>query len=191
MLSILVGVTGVGKTSLLEKTESFDESPQFSYFNYGDVLLELAQEQELVDNRDELTEIPPAKYTELQNEVPKKIASKADDKLCVLDTHATLNTPSGYRPGLPKSSIQILDPANITFVKAKPAEIQKRTESDDSRDRDVLSVSKIREQQQIALQMASTDAVLCGATLQVIENNDGLLESSAVEYKNTLQELGE
>lgn len=189
MLSILVGVTGVGKTSILEATSELNDSPEFSHFNYGDVLLELAKEDNLVSHRDELTEIEPERYNQLQKEVPRKIASKADDSLCVLDTHATLNTPSGYRPGLPEESIQALNPDNITFIKAKPSEIQERTKSDESRERDVLSVAELREQQQVALQMASTDSVLAGCPLQIIHNNDGCLSSSTVKYKNTLLEL--
>lgn len=48
ILSILVGLTGVGKTSVLEKAQQFLEFPKIEIVNYGDVLLELAKENGLV-----------------------------------------------------------------------------------------------------------------------------------------------
>lgn len=188
MLSILVGLTGVGKSSVLSRAKRMDECPSSNTVNYGDVLLEIAQDRDLASERDELTEIPPEPYSELQEEVPRRISEKSQDGLLILDTHAALFTPSGYRPGLPKDTIEVLEPDNITFIKAAPKEILSRRKEDD-RDREILTSETLREQQQIAINMATTDAVIAGCPLKTIENPDGLLEVAAKEYSKVLSEL--
>lgn len=189
MLSVLVGLTGVGKTSVLERAQEHENCPELTTVNYGDVILELAQEKGLAENRDEITEIPPEPYDNLQEEVPYRIADMSEGEILVLDTHSTLDTPTGYRPGLPQETIEVLDPDNITFVYANAESIQHRRMNDESRERDVPPVSKIREQQDVAKSMASTGAVLSMATLQLIENADGGIDIAAEKYANTLKNL--
>lgn len=186
MLVIVVGLTGVGKSTVINHARQLDTCPQFTVVNYGDVLLELAQERGLADNRDELTDIPPEPYSELQKAVPRHIADLAEDELIILDTHATLKTPTGYRPGLPKDTIDVLNPANISFIKAPGQAIANRRAGDDTRDRDNDTPPELQQQQQVALRMASTNAVLAGCPLKYIPNKKGKIDYAAAELADML-----
>lgn len=189
MLVIVVGLTGVGKTTVIETAESQQSTPAFTTVNYGDVLLDIATQRGLVETRDELTEIEPETYTELQEQVPQTIANRADGGLHVLDTHAALDTPSGYRPGLPAETLNTLNPDTLVFIEARPDEIRERRAGDSSRDRDVKPVQELQEHQQTAQQMAITGAVLAGCPYEAISNRDGRKHEAAKRFGEVLTEV--
>jgi len=175
MLAIVTGLTGVGKSTVIDHARDMDSCPEFSVKNYGDILLELAQEQGLAENRDKLTEIPPSKYDDLQEAVPWTINDMSSDERVVLDTHATLKTPTGYRPGLPKETIDVLEPDNMAFIKAPAKVIRERRLSDESRDRAVDPLARLREQQKMGIRMASANAVQAGCPLCRLRIRMGVL----------------
>lgn len=179
-LVIVVGLTGVGKSSVIDGVKEESEH-DIEVINHGSKLLETAKSLGLVENRDEITDIPREQYDELQAEAAKEIASKVEQSsgdTVFLDTHATLDTPIGYRPGLTFGDLEHLKPHKFVFVTADPSEIYTRRSGDDSRDRDVIPVEKLTEQQGIAQNMVSSMSVKTRAPVARVENSDGDIQNA-------------
>jgi adenylate kinase len=189
MLSIIVGVSGVGKSTIIEEVKNSKDNLEFKNLNYGDVMLEIAKERGLADNRDELTEIPSEKYDEIQEEVPRRLNEKSQDKLVVLDTHSSLNTPTGFRPGIPQDTVKVLEPDNITIIRAEASEIRSRREEDESRERDILPIEDIEQHQEMEIRMGCSSGVISGCPVEIIDNNDGNLREAASDYGDILSKL--
>lgn len=186
MLAIVVGLTGVGKTTVIDTAQKLGAT--YTVTSYGDVLLDLAQEEGLVSHRDELTELPPDKYDRLQSEVPEHINKTASEASApvILDTHAALHTPTGYRPGLPRDALEMMDPDQLVMIRASPEEIYQRRSADTERDREQLPVETLREQQRTARQMIAAGAVFSKAPLAIINNPDGRVNAAAQELNEVL-----
>jgi adenylate kinase len=180
-LVIVVGMTGVGKTSITDRAVEQVDRP-VEYLSYGTLLLEEGRRQDLVYDRDEITELDPDQYDALQSYTADRIASILNDgeedseTVYILDTHATLQTPYGYRPGFSDDDIETIQPDQFAFIKATPAEIQDRRLNDASRDRDMESAAALTEQQDMALHMTTAFAAAGRTPVAVIENSDGKLD---------------
>ncbi len=183
-LSILTGLSGVGKSTVLEEAVLLS-SKEYEVINYGDKMFEISKERELVDTRDEMKEIDTKTYKEIQAEAAERIFKLSKNKDVILDTHATIKTPHGYIPGLPKWSIEQLNPDKIIMLQASAEEIFERT-NDDDRNREHKSVEGVQQYLNIEREMAAADAVLTGAYFQIIDNPDGAAEKAAEELVETL-----
>lgn len=182
-LVIVVGLTGVGKTSITDRAEERVDRP-VEYLSYGTLLLEEGRRQDLVYDRDNITDLDPDDYDALQTHTAQRIATILEDNdtepdtVFILDTHATLQTPYGYRPGFADTDVETMEPAQFAFIKATPSEIHSRRGTDDSRNRDEAPVNVLAEQQDVALHMTTAFAAASRTPLAIIENTDGELESS-------------
>lgn len=183
-LNIVVGLSGVGKGTVLEEAMLLSDQ-EYELVNYGDKMMETAREHG-VESRDEMKELDVETYKEIQAEAAEKIFEMAEDNDVIVDTHAAIQSPHGYIPGLPKWSVEELNPDKIIMLTAKPEEIWSRVKEDD-RDREHESASGIAEYQHIAREMAATGSVLTGAYLKIIENPDGKAEKAAEELVATLK----
>lgn len=185
---IVVGLTGVGKTTLIDRLEQQINRP-LNRLSHGSLLLEEGKERDIVHDRDNITELSMDEYDDLQSFTAGRISRKVheeqaqENSLYVLDTHATLHTPYGYRPGLTHSDVEKIDPCQFIFIQAEPQEIRTRREQDESRNRDKIPINQLAEQQDIALQMASSMSVETRAPLQIINNPDGQLDSAVQKLK--------
>ena len=184
-VNIVVGLSGVGKGTVLEEAMLLSDR-DYEVINYGDRMLETARDQGLVENRDELKKLDVETSKQVQRDAAESIAEDAEDKNIIVDTHAAIQTPFGYLPGLPKWTVENLDPEKIIVLKASPEAIYRRSEGDGDRDREHDSIEGIREYQDVAREMAATGAVLTGAYLDIIENRDGEAEKAAEELVDTL-----
>ncbi|MFO7794276.1 MAG: adenylate kinase [Candidatus Nanohaloarchaea archaeon] len=184
-LNIIVGLSGVGKGTVLEEAMLLSDQ-DYEIVNYGDKMMETAKEHG-VNSRDEMKELDVETYKQIQSEAAEKIFEIAEDNEVIVDTHATIKSPHGYIPGLPKWSVEQLDPDKIIMLTAKPEEIWGRVKDDDDRDREHDSPGSIAEYQHVAREMASADCVLTGAYLKIIENPDGKAEKAAEELVDTLK----
>lgn len=181
---IATGLTGVGKTSVITEATKDIES-----YSYGSLLLEKGKERGLVENRDDITELPPEEYDELQEITAERISAivrNAGTEAVVIDTHATLDTPTGYRPGFTKRDLSIIEPDQFVFIDASPEEIIERRQTDDSRNRDTGSVDELSEQRDASLRTLTTFSVETRAPVAIIENADGELESAVSEFNSLL-----
>lgn len=185
-VTVLVGLSGVGKGTVLEQAMNLS-SEDYEVINYGDRMLEIAEEQGLADDRDDLKRLEPEENKKLQREAGQSIVEDSKDGNVIVETHAALQTPSGYLPGLPEWSIKALNPERIVFMDADSDEILERTRKDDTRDREHDELEEITEYREVAREMASTCAVLTGAYLSVINNHDGQVERSAERMVEVLR----
>ena len=183
-LNIVVGLSGVGKGTVLEEAMLLSDR-DYKIVNYGDKMMETAKDHG-VESRDEMKELDVETYKEIQAEAAERIFEIAEDNEVIVDTHASIKSPHGYIPGLPKWSIEQMNPDKIIMITAEPEQLWDRVKKDD-RDREHKSASGIAEYQHVAREMAATGSVLTGAYLKIIENPDGKAEKAAEELVETLK----
>jgi len=184
-LNIVVGLSGVGKSTVLEEAMLLSDK-DYELVNYGDKMMETAREHG-VESRGEMKELDVETYKEIQREAAEKIFKLAEDQDVIVDTHAAIKSPHGYIPGLPKWSIEEMNPDKLIMLTASAEEIWNRVQDDEDRDREHESVEGIQEYLDVAREMASAGSVLTGAYLKVIENPDGKAEKAAEELVKTLK----
>lgn len=185
-VNIIVGLSGVGKSTVIEEAMLLSDK-DYEVINYGDRMVETAREEGLVNERDEMKNLETDTYKRIQREAAESIVEDSEDKNVIVDTHAAIKSPYGYIPGLPKWTVENLDPAKIIMLDATAQEIYKRSTGDNDRDREHDSVDDVDEYRKIAREMASSGSVLTGAYLKVIKNHDGRAEKAAEELVETLR----
>ena len=176
---VIVGIPGVGKTSLLTKLVEHitQQSRTVSVRSFGTVMLEEAMKNGVKD-RDELRKLPIKKQQELQKMAAEDISNMEDDVI-LIDTHAFISTKSGFYPGLPNYVIQIIQPTNFIAITASPDEIHNRRMKDETRNRDPISIEDIKKELAVQDAMLSSCSVLSGSPMKVIFNHEGKVEKAA------------
>ena len=177
---VVVGIPGVGKTSLVTKLVELiaQQSKTVSVHSFGTVMLEEAIKNG-VKNRDELRTLPIEKQQDLQKMAAEKI-SKMEDDVVLIDTHAFISTKSGFYPGLPNYVIQIIQPTNFIAITASPDEIHNRRMKDKTRTRDPISIEDIKKELAVQDAMLSSCSVLSGSPMKVVFNHEGKVDEVAV-----------
>ena len=174
MILIVTGIPGTGKTTVMNKVI---EKYPLKFITFGTVMFEIAKKKSLVSNRDELRTLPFSTQRKIQELAAVKI--KKMTNVCV-DTHCTIKTKAGYLPGLPDSVLKKLSPDVIILVEATPEEIIQRR-SRDTRARDVEEKDGIKQHQLFNRIAAMSYAVISGATVKIIQNNENKLEQAATD----------
>jgi adenylate kinase len=176
---VVVGIPGVGKTTLINKIveliKNNDKSVKVT--NYGTIMFEVAKENGIND-RDELRKLPISQQKNLQKIAAEKL-SKTDEDIVIIDTHAFIRTPEGFNPGLPYHVLQIIQPSHFILVTAKTEEIYNRRMKDETRNRDKVSIETIKKELDIQSAMMSACSVLSGSPLKPVLNSEGKLEEAA------------
>jgi adenylate kinase len=181
---VIAGIPGSGSTTVLSKAL---EELDYLYVNYGDVMLEIAKGDGLVDNRDDLRKLPPDIQKEVQENAAQSIREKSEQSNIIVDTHCTINTPSGFLPGLPKWVLDQLKPDMFVLLDADGDEILKRRISDTTRNRDSERLKDIELHQEMNRAASMAYAVLTGATVKIIENHDNKVDEAVDEMVKTLK----
>jgi len=183
---IIVGIAGVGKTTLVAKIVEILNSRKksVSVHSFGTVMFEEAKKMGIVD-RDELRKLSVDKQKNLQKVAAKKIAG-FNDNVVIIDTHAFISTPEGFYPGLPYHVLEELKPANFISVSARPEEIYNRRMNDSTRHRDIISIDYIKKELAVQEAMLSSCAVLTGSPMKSILNSEGKVEEAANEVINAI-----
>ena len=173
---IVVGIPGVGKTSLLEKMVELlkHNDKSVSVTSFGSIMFEVAKENGIKD-RDELRKLPLSEQKNLQKIAAKRLAMLNDD-VVIIDTHAFINSPEGCYPGLPEHVLKILKPSNFVSVSAKPEEIYNRRMKDVTRNRDQISIDNIKKELDVQSGMISACAVLSGSPVKYVLNREGQID---------------
>ena len=176
---IIVGIPGVGKTTLVSKIVEILRAKQksISVHSFGTVMLEEAKKNGIKD-RDELRKLPMEKQTNLQKMAAQKIAI-LQDELVIIDTHAFISTNAGFYPGLPNHVLQILKPSNFISVYARPEEIYNRRMKDSTRNRDLVSIESIKKELSVQDAMLSSCSVLSGSPMKTVLNSQGKVDEAA------------
>ena len=175
---VMVGIPGVGKTTLLSKMVEVikNHGKSVHVMSFGTLMFEVATKNGLKD-RDELRKLPVTKQQELQKLAAEKIAAQTE-QVIIIDTHAFINSSEGYYPGLPEHVLKIIKPTNFVSVSAKPEEIYNRRMKDDTRNRDKITLINIKKELEYQTGMISACAVITGSPVRHILNDEGKVDEA-------------
>ena len=176
---ILVGIPGVGKTTLLTTMVEIlkDHKKNVVVINYGSLMFDVAKENGLTD-RDQLRKLSVSEQQRLQKLAADQI-SNHEEEVVIIDTHAFINSPEGYYPGLPEHVLKIIKPTNFVSVSAKPEEIYNRRMKDDTRNRDKITLANIKKELDVQSGMISACAVITGSPVRLVLNGEGKIDEAA------------
>ena len=185
-LIILVGIPGVGKTSLLTNIVDRlkNDKKSVSVISFGTLMFDVAKDNG-VSNRDELRRLPIKRQQELQKIAAEKISILNQD-IVIVDTHAFISSPEGYYPGLPDHVLKIIKPTHFVSVSAKPEEIYSRRLKDETRNRDKITLANVKKELDIQSGMISACAVLTGSPVKHVLNREGKIEEAAEKIIHSL-----
>ena len=189
-LIVIAGIPGVGKTTVLEEAVKIakEKGKKYRVINFGDVMLEIAKADGLVNHRDEMRTLPLEKQKEIQREAAKKIASLSYEENIIVDTHVSIKTPKGYMPGLPLWVLEELEPTSIILIEALPEEIYARRKRDETRKRDIESLERIDLHQKYNRYMAAAYAMVSGASVDIVVNKEGKILQAVKDLVELLME---
>ena len=176
---VIVGIHGVGKSSLVAKLVELitQQNKTVGVHSFGTVMLDEAIKIGIKD-RDELRRLPIKKQQELQKMAAEDI-SKMEDDVILIDTHAFISTKSGFYPGLPNYVIQIMQPTNFIAITSTPYQIHDRRMKDETRNRDAISIEDIKKELAVQDAMLSSCSVLSGSPMKVVFNHEGKVDEAA------------
>ena len=176
---ILVGIPGVGKTTLLTTMVEIlkNHKKNVVVINYGSLMFDVAKENGLTD-RDQLRKLSVSEQQRLQKLAAEQI-SHHEEEIVIIDTHAFINSPEGYYPGLPEHVLKIIKPTNFVSVSAKPEEIYNRRMKDDTRNIDKITLANIKKELDVQSGMISACAVITGSAVRLVLNGEGKIDEAA------------
>ncbi len=183
---VMVGIPGVGKTTLVSKIVEIlnGKNKSVKVVSFGTVMLEEAKKNGCKD-RDDLRKLTTEEQQKLQRIAGEKIAAMHED-LVIIDTHAFIVTPAGFYPGLPDYVMKIIKPSNFITVSARPEEIYNRRMKDDTRNRDIISIDAIKKELSVQESMVSACSVLSGSPMMTVLNREGKIEEAAETVINAI-----
>jgi adenylate kinase len=178
-ITIVVGIPGVGKTTVITKTKDIllQSGYNTTVIVFGSVMLSEAKKMGIGD-RDQIRKLSLSGQQNLQNLAADYICSVKED-LVIVDTHLFIRTSSGFFPGIPQNVIQKLKPRNLILITATPEEILARRAKDESRNRDMVSIEEITKELGLAISMISTISILSGSAFEIVDNHQGSSEDTA------------
>lgn len=184
---IMVGIPGVGKTTLVAKIVEIlkDRKKSVSVHSFGTVMFEEAKKNGIKD-RDELRKLSMEEQKNLQKLAAEKLA-RLEDNLVIIDTHAFISTKAGFYPGLPLHVLQIIKPSNFISVSARPEEIYNRRMKDTTRNRDIVSIDSIKKELAVQEAMLSSCSVFSGSPMKPILNTEGNVDEAAQEVLSAIE----
>lgn len=176
---VVVGIPGVGKTSLLAKMAQVlnDKKRSVTVTSFGTIMFEIAKQQGIKD-RDDLRKLSISEQRKLQKAAATKI-SQMTQQIVIIDTHAFVRSQEGYYPGLPSHVLDIIKPTNLVSVVARPEEIFSRRIKDNTRNRDKVNILDIKKELAVQSGMMSACSVLTGSPIKHIQNGEGRINDAA------------
>ncbi|HJJ22447.1 MAG TPA: adenylate kinase [Nitrosopumilus sp.] len=176
---IMVGIPGVGKSTLLSKVVEIIKTHDktVNVISFGTLMFDVAKENGLKD-RDELRKLPVSEQQNLQKLAAEKIAAYTE-QIIIIDTHTFINSSEGYYPGLPEHVLKIIKPTNFVSVSAKPEEIYNRRMADTTRNRDKITITNIKKELDAQSGILSACTVLTGSPVKLILNREGEIDKAA------------
>lgn len=180
--AVVVGIPGVGKTTVVEKAA---EIAGARVVTFGTVMFEQAQKLRWVGDRDGMRKLPVEKQGRLQRLAAARI-SRARDPVLFIDTHLFIRTPEGIWPGLPFEVLREMKPTHLVLIEATPEEIRDRRAGDSTRARDSLSVEALASELGLGRSFLSSASTLTGAPMLILANRAGAAEDTARELAAAL-----
>jgi adenylate kinase len=192
MIVMVVGVPGVGKTSVINEAKKYLKY-EFKVVNTGDIMFELAKEKYNINNRDEIRKkLTFEQQKEIQKEAIKRIKEMEKESDIILDTHLVIESYEGYIPGMLREYAEILRPDRIAVIISDPDKIFVRRLKDiQIRGRDIENLKRIEIQQNLTIYFTTIFMFEYNTIVEVINNEEGLLEESAKKFAEFLNKLKE
>jgi len=192
MIVIVVGVPGVGKTSVINEAKKYLKY-EFKVVNTGDIIFELAKEKYNINNRDEIRKkLTFEQQKEIQKEAIKRIKEMEKEGDIILDTHLVIESYEGYITGMFREYAEILRPDGIVVIISDPDKIFVRRLKDiQIRGRDIENLKRIEVQQNLTIYFTTIFMFEYNTIVEVINNEEGLLEESAKKFAEFLNKLKE
>ena len=186
VVAIVVGIAGVGKSTVISRAAELlsQKNTKATIIVFGTLMFEESKKMGL-KNRDEMRKLSIEDQHLLQDIAAKRIA-QMNEEILIIDTHMFINTTEGYYPGIPSRLLEILKPSYLIMIAADPAEIVRRRTTDNTRDRDVVSLENIRNELEISKAMVATSSVLTGSPFILIANDNGMIDNAASTIVNVL-----
>ena len=178
---VVTGIPGVGKTTVMQKAA---EGMDIQFVTFGTVMFNVAQEQGLVQDRDDMRKLTLEQQKDLQIKTAERVANMGN---VILDTHCTVKTPKGYMPGLPEWVVKKLNPTAIVVVEANADEIFNRRAGDPTRNRDPDTQDQINEHQMMNRAAAMAYAALTGSTVKIVFNHDDAIDDAVKQASPVLR----
>ncbi|BFI73419.1 adenylate kinase [Nanoarchaeota archaeon] len=192
MIILVAGVPGVGKTSVINESKKYMKY-DFKVISVGDIIFELAKEKYNISDRDEIRKkLSVEQQEELQLEAMRKIKEMEKEGDLILDTHLVIESYAGYIPGIIRKFAEILKPDGIAIIVSDPDKIFVRRLRDISiRGRDIEELNKIEIQQNLTIYFTTIFMFEYHTTVQIIENQEGLLDEAAKKFADFVNKLKE
>jgi adenylate kinase len=186
VVAIVVGIAGVGKYTVISRAAELlsQKNTKATIIVFGTLMFEESKKMGL-KNRDEMRKLSIEDQHLLQDIAAKRIA-QMNEEILIIDTHMFINTTEGYYPGIPSRLLEILKPSYLIMIAADPAEIVRRRTTDNTRDRDIVSLENIRNELEISKAMVATSSVLTGSPFILIANDNGMIDNAASTIVNVL-----
>jgi len=184
---VMVGIPGVGKTTLVSTiAETLSRNNHsVSVNSFGTMMFEEAKKNGITD-RDQLRKLSIVEQKKYQKVAAERLAQLTDE-VVIIDTHAFISTPAGFNPGLPEYVLKVLRPYVLISVSARPEEIYNRRMKDETRNRDKITIERVKKELSFQESIVSACSVLSGAPIKTILNAEGKIEEAAA---NVIKAIG-
>jgi adenylate kinase len=184
--AVIVGIPGVGKTTVISKVEKIleDKGLKVDTVVFGTLMFEEANKKG-VQNRDEMRNLSILDQRNLQEDAAKRIAEMKEN-IVIIDTHLFIRTSEWYYPGVPMNVTNIIRPTHLLLIVADVDEITMRRQTDKTRNRDLPSKEDLQNEIDISKMMLITSANLTGSPFTIIENSKDDAQKAAQDIVRIL-----
>jgi adenylate kinase len=176
-VTVVSGVPGVGASEVCQTARS-QLGDAYHLMNYGDVMLERAITRGMVQDRNDLATLPRRESRLLQRRAGEYVASVAQSKSVILNTHLAVSTAHGFVSGMPPAVRGDVDPTRYVLVEADPETIGERREQVEYREYREQGTRAIDFHQDLNRAAAMHHAAATGAPVRLVEN-EGAVEGAA------------
>lgn len=140
-------------------------------------MLEVAISNDLASSQPEMFQLKLEAQEFIWKQAANKVKAMADTQNILVDLHGLDISQVGYIQSL---SIEVICPDLIVVVEASYEDIMLRRMGDETRGRPLGDLKSLEEQVQLLKMSMMSAAVICGAFLKVLYNDD---------FNSTLHEL--